>query len=740
MIKNYLKENKIDFIDEKEKLFIFDYDAYLTKGNASVVINPKTIHELSRVIDYLNKHNLKYLIRGAGTNYCGGVQAQSNDVVISLIQLKKEMVELDRNLFNVSPSLTLAEINKALMDKNLVYPPDPASQKVCTLGGTIAMNAGGARCYMYGVTANYIREITVNTPKHGTFSLGGKQSYALPNYPIKHLFIGSEGTLGTVLSATISTQKDNMYKSELILHFSNYKKAIEAVEFIVTKGLLTTAIDMSTDPFIPGFTIQTGAKLIISIESDNEEMVREKVLTLEKEMAQFDGRIIDSGVLHDLRLAIVQENVQGVIKNTNKKVYFLFDTVVPRGKLSEVLEYFFGLAEVFNFPILNTYHAGDGNIHPTIFYDPTDENDFEKLKLFLHLIITKAVALGGAVTGEHGIGIEKKNVQHLLTEPIINNVYQEIKNLFDKDNIINSGKLLTDHEAVETYKKQIKGYSSKHCYPIEDLEYKPVEYKPSINDGVIDIPADKSPNEILELLQDKAISIPYFPIVNSNLSLNKLYKLGIPSFLDSIYTLEVITRAAELKSDLLVGRKTLKNVEGYNLVPLYLATKEMKNVTLKTVFKEELDNKYYFVKTSCDRSGVYKWINHSIFKNRLIDFYYTSEEQLILLLSSKVELPDNFEEFNVWSGVNFGEHSTFYIASLENNLDMKDIPFDSWILLNRENTLVIFDSIPEFKIEKLKKITSSIRKINNHINENIYLDDKYKKQLEILGEMKGFIQ
>ncbi|MBM7662280.1 glycolate oxidase [Bacillus mesophilus] len=740
MLKNYLKENNVQFIDEKEKLFIYDYDAYLAKGNASIVISPKTMNELSGVIDYLNRNNMKYLIRGAGTNYCGGVQAQHHDVVVSIAQLNKEIIELDNNLYTISPSVKLAEINQKLMEKSLVYPPDPASLRVCTLGGTIAMNAGGARCYMYGVTANYIREINVNTPQHGTINLGSKQSYVLPNYPVKHLFIGSEGTLGTVLNATVSTQKDNLYKSELIIQFLDYKHAIKAVDIIVKEGLLTTAIDMSTDPFIPGITNQIGAKLIISIEHDNEEIVLGKLTTLKEAMDQFDCQIISYGTLHDMRLAVVQENVQGVIKRSNKKVYFLFDTVVPRSKLEEIIEYFFRLSEVFNFPILNTYHAGDGNIHPTIFYDPTDEEEYEKLKLFLHLIITKAVRLGGAVTGEHGIGIEKKNIQYILTDPRLNKLYQEIKQTFDQENIINVGKLLSDNESVEQYKGLVREYSLKYCYPIEKMEYNSVKYKPSVEDGVLDIPAQLSPRELFDKLEEETISIPYFPVVNSQLSLNDLYKLGIPSFLDSIYNLDLLTRAVELESEFIVGRKTLKNVEGYNVVPLYLALKDAKTVTLKTVFKEELRNKYYFIKTCCAKDEVHKWTNHPSFRNFLVDYYYTSVGELLLLLSCKVEIPSNFEEYNVWSGTNFGEYSTFYIISLDRELQFEDIHFNSWLYLNNEKTLLVFDTIQEQKMELLKRVSSSIRKINQNTNEYIYLDQRYKKQVDILNDLKRLIE
>lgn len=731
MLETFLKERNIDYINNAKDNYVFQYDAFLYKGEETTVVLPTTIKEFSLIVDYLNENNIPYLIRGAGTNYSGAVQPTNNDIVVSTHRIKEDVSKINDYLYKVSPSTTLMKIKEHLLEDGKNYPPDPASQKVCTLGGTIAMNAGGARCYMYGVTDNYIREISVDSPAYGKFILGSNQKYALSNYPVKHLFLGSEGTLGAVLEATISCQNNINYKDELVLHFNDYKETLQFIDIVIEKDILTTAIDMAIDPYIPHKTKVCGAKLFISIESDDENILNEKVELLAKALSSFDGEIVERGNLHEMRARTTQEVVAESIKKSDKKVYFLFDTVVPRSKLVDILSYFYGLSDVFNFPITNTYHAGDGNIHPTVYYDPTKNDDMDKLKLFLYLIIRKAVSLGGTTTGEHGVGREKRCVQYIHTSEIINEYYRKIKRLFDPDSLLNNGKLLCDDKTIKSYIDDLKILADKYGF---DIDFSPlsVQHQAQTKDGLRDIECSSTP---MDGLNNREI-IPYIPIINNEYSWNTLFKLGIPSFLDSLYNLELLVRQLETNTGFNVGKKTLKNVEGFNLVPFYLATKEVKNATFRIMSINELKNRFHFYKAISSYNDIHNVIKPEI-KPFIIDYYYKSNGELIIATTKIIE-DEIFTLFDIYSGENWGTYKQIYVVTLKSNVDISKLNLKNWIYLHRENTLLILqEKLNEERIGILGTHADSIRYINGDTNIYIFLDSKYQIQQKIFEDLKG---
>jgi len=733
MIEIFLKNNQIEYIKSKEENFVFDYDAYLYNGNSGIVILPSNSEQMNLILEYMNSNKICYLIRGAATNYCGAVQPICNEVVISTHKMNSFVNELSEYVYDVSPSTTLYEIKTKLEGDTKTYPPDPASQKICTVGGTIAMNAGGARCYMYGVTENYIREMIVNTPSYGDILLGSNRLYTLANYPLKYIFIGSEGTLGTILKNTIYVQNETKHKEEMIIYFNDYNKAVEFIDVIIENNLMTTAIDMSTDPYVPGKTKIVGAKLIISLESDNQKDILKKKEILLKQLLIHGGDVTNTGKLHEMRLNTVQENITEIMKNSTKKVYFIFDTVVPRSKLSKILKYFYDLADHFDFPILNTYHAGDGNIHPTIFYDPTIEDDMEKLKLFLYLIIAKAIKLGGAISGEHGIGIEKNCVQNIFTAGYIYDQYEFIKKFFDENKLLNNSKLLSDKQMVDQYMIEIEKLQSKYSIqsPEDDLDIKANDKR----DGLIEVDCNTIP-----VCKSSELVIPYFPIINTCSTWNDLFKIGVPSFLDSFYNLELIVRSVELDNGLIFGRKTLKNVEGYNLVPLHMSISDIKQATIKVISQDELKKRFYFYKVKCS----YKDISSTIYSNNisssLLDYYYLSDRHLILILSNEIKQFQNkdIEKLDVFNGENLGTYENLMIVTLKENIELDNLKYKKWIYMKRENTLMIIEnSIDELaNLQELRDMSYSIRSIENNKNNYLYLDSTFEKQVNLLNSLK----
>lgn len=734
-IREFLDKNSYEYETDVSKLDIYNYDAYITKGDARFIIFPKSRVQLSDLIQYVNQHNISYLIRGAGTNYCGSVQSREKDIIISTIKIPLFVISETDRLFTVPASINLKEINESVSRNRKFYPPDPSSLNVCTMGGTIAMNAGGARCYMYGVTSNYIRAFKMLTPITGELLLGSKYLYALSNQALKHMMIGSEGTLGVVTESTIETQSQLEFSKDLVLEFNDYQKAIEFVFYLIENKMLTNSIDMSTSPFIPNITNLVGAKLIIGIEHDDEKILNQKFATIKDAVRDFNGNVIAEGNLHDLRLKVVQNNVKHILENTSKKKYFLFDTVVPRSKLKEIIDYFFSLSINFDFPLLNTYHAGDGNIHPTVFYNPDSNEEMEKLEMFLFLIIKKAKELGGAISGEHGIGIEKKHLQYVFSADYQNKIYETIKNYFDPNHLLNKGKLLSNFNASKKYMNRITELKEKYHIQ-ESNNIDSAKYNPIKSDGLSEVCSKESLVKINKDLSKIELSIPYYPIVNSHYSLSELSQLNIPSFMDNFYNLDTLIRAVEFENSKVMGAKTLKNVEGYNLVPLCSLVDGVKKYTLKNIFLEELYSRFYFYKVQGMQKDMLKILDNKTIKKYLIDYYFHSNGTIILMLSKSIKHVE-LSTFDVFSGADLGRYNTFTIFSLEESIQLSDIKFKSWLYMNNERCLIVFDEeIDELGLDELKSLSLSIRKIDNKQSHYLFLKEELKQQVYIQSQIE----
>ncbi|EEK97059.1 glycolate oxidase subunit [Bacillus cereus BDRD-ST26] len=734
-IQEFLDENAYEYETDISKLEIYNYDAYVTKGDARFIIFPSSQEQFSNLVQRLNRHQIPYLIRASGTNYCGSVQAREEDIIISTIKIPLHVTSETERLFTVPASIRLKEINERISGNQKFYPPDPSSHNICTMGGTIAMNAGGAKCYMYGVTSNYIRTLKMLTPKFGEVLLGSKYLYALSNQALKHMVIGSEGTLGAFTESVIETQNQLEYHKDLVLNFLDYQQAIEFVFYIIENKLLTNSIDMSTNPYIPNKSKGVGAKLIIGIEHDDEETVNQKITYLKEAVSKFNGRVTAEGNLHELRIKVVQNNVKHILENTNKKKYFLFDTVVPRSRLKEIIDYFFSLSLSFDFPLLNTYHAGDGNIHPTVFYDPESEEEMEKLELFLFLIIKKAKELGGAISGEHGIGIEKKHLQYILSAKYQNKMYEMIKDYFDPNHLMNKGKMFSNFNDSQKYVHRISQLKNTyHITECTSLDY--VKYEPVKEDGLKDVSVKEPFEEVNERLNKSELTIPYYPVINLKYSLEELVRLNIPSFMDNFYNLDSLIRAVEFEDSKTIGAKTLKNVEGYNLVPLCALFDGIKEYTIKNVFLEELYTRFYFYKIDVNLEEPFEILENEKVKKYLIDYYVCSNGTLILMFSKAIE-HEQFLLFDVFKGENLGEYNTFTIISLKESLPFSIIKFKNWLYMNNERCLIVFDKeIDEIELNSLKPLSLSIRRIEDRKSHYIFLDEKLRQQINIQSQVE----
>ncbi|MFD2307596.1 FAD-binding oxidoreductase [Enterococcus termitis] len=721
----FFKRNEIYF--ETENLAVFAYDAFLEKNFPELVVFPKNEKEMIMVINYLKSQRLPYLIRGGATNYVGSVVPINNDIIVSTLRMEKKW-ELDietNTLVDVSSSCTVDEIKNAALPFRH-FPPDPASKNVATLGGIINMNAGGAYCFKYGVTKNYIKKMNIHY-QNDTLALGYDNQYSLKNYPIKDLLIGSEGTLAPVLHANLKVLAKEDFEAISIVYFSDYRAGIRFILEVTDKKIPLSAIDMSTDPFIPAMNINkvVGCNVIISIESYSKEKLNMYTKKLKSLIARFQGTEIIKDNLHKERLDIVQRNVQVIRSEYNHYTYFLFDSVIPRSKLSIMLEYLYKVSNMLLMPLMNTYHAGDGNIHPTVFYDSSSIEDREKLELFLFLILSKTVKLGGTITGEHGIGQEKKDFQSLITPSMIEEVFKKIKEKFDPDYLLNVDKLICkDYKSnKEKYINKIVGLKNKYInggdFQWQIRRISSENHIVDHRDGLISIQPQDTLKTLLNKQGYRNYAIPYYPIINGEEYIINLIKYGIPSFYDNCYEIQnYITYIENEKVEF--GSKTLKNVMGFNLIGFLLSkSTSIQDICVKCINKEYIKGQLclYEVEGKLD---YYYGTKYIVKKDGKTSQY---------LVGRPEQSGEKIKKIVFRPFINFS--SDFYIYSFKSKISKEC--FDKGILIDYK-TLITENRI---KMTEYQNILS-IRRINlrEQIEKIIYINETLKKQLMLEKELE----
>ena len=442
---------KESVLTAKEDLATYAYDGTTTWSHApDVVVLPTTADQISSIMKLANEHRIPVTPRGSGTNISGGSIPIQGGIVLCTTKMTRILDISKANLTaTVEPGVVLQDLNNILAGENLFYPPDPQSFLTCTVGGTVAENSGGPLCIKYGVTKQYILGLEVVLSDGYILNVGGSTVKNRTGYDLLHLFIGSEGTLGIITRITLRLIPKPAAKRTIFAIFDDMTLAGAVVSRILANGIVPAKIE-----FVDNFVIRRiEEKMNIGLPVDANTMllldVDGSVAAVEDEAKQILD-LLNGGGAKMSRLA--KDDAESAMYWKARSAGFAAiysaartviaeDVTVPRDRLSDFIKKLDEISKRSGFAIVLIGHAGDGNIHPSVFTNSREKEDLDRLQDTLTDIFEAALALGGTLSGEHGIGLEKKRLLSKALDPRAIDIMRQIKGVLDPNNIMNPDKI-----------------------------------------------------------------------------------------------------------------------------------------------------------------------------------------------------------------------------------------------------------------------------------------------------------
>ncbi|MCF6410174.1 FAD-linked oxidase C-terminal domain-containing protein [Pseudalkalibacillus salsuginis] len=437
---------------KKEDLLSYDCDGFtIHKAVPKAVVFPKDTAEVAAVVKYCSAHKMPFLARGAGTGLSGGAIPLNGEVIISLVKMKNLLsVDFENRQAVVQPGFVNLKLTNSIADKGYYYAPDPSSQYVCTIGGNVAENAGGAHCLKYGVTTNHILGLEVVLPDGEIIEISENGLPDAPGYDLLGLLTGSEGTLGIVTKITVRILKNPEGKQTVLAYFDDVEDGSQAVSDIISAGIVPAALEMMDKTAIEGVEAGTYP---VGHPDDIEALLLIEVDGIIAGIAEQIEEIMNVCRRWNVREVKVAESEEERGRWwANRKTgfgamgaispdYLVQDGVIPRSKLPEVLGNIRKISEESELRIANIFHAGDGNLHPLILFDSRKPGETEKALKAGSDCLKACADAGGSITGEHGVGIEKiEEMRFIFTEGELE-AQTNVRDVFNPDGLLNSGKL-----------------------------------------------------------------------------------------------------------------------------------------------------------------------------------------------------------------------------------------------------------------------------------------------------------
>jgi len=464
MISKSAIQNLIDklgaanVLHEKEDLLTFGYDATPEiQLLPDVVVFPTESEQVVAIVNFAREEGLPIVPRGSGTGLSGGSVAAQGGIVLCLTRLNR-ILEIDEENLTATAQAGVVTLDffNALSAKGLFYPPDPGSQKISTLGGNIAEDAGGLRGLKYGVTRDYVMALNGVLGDGLTFTTGGKSVKDVAGYALKDLLVGSEGTLGIITEATFKLIPPPQAKRTLLAYFKDTRTAGQAVADIIAAKIIPSTLEIMDNATIRcvegyakiGLPLEMAALLLIEVDGHHAAVVEEADdvrAVLERVGAAEIQEAADAE--HANQLAAARRTALSALARVSPTT-LLEDATVPRSRLAETFDEIERLSEKFRLKVGTFGHAGDGNLHPTVLCDERNRDEMERAHAFYHELYDKVLAWGGTVSGEHGIGLAKKDYLERQIGAGGVNVMRRIKRSFDPQGVLNPGKIF-NNEATE---------------------------------------------------------------------------------------------------------------------------------------------------------------------------------------------------------------------------------------------------------------------------------------------------
>ncbi len=423
-----------------------------------VVALPDTVEQVQDILRLCSRLQVPVVARGAGTSLSAGALPHPQGVLLSLARFNR-ITELDhsRRIARVQPGVRNLAISEAAAPYGLYYAPDPSSQITCSIGGNVAENAGGVHCLKYGLTVHNVLSVTLVT-MDGELMEIGSQALDSPGYDLLAAVMGSEGMLGVVVEVTVKLLPQPQTKEVLLAAFPDVESAGNAVAGIIAAGIIPGGLEMMDNPAIRAaedfvhadYPVDAAAILICELDGHPDEI--EAQLQRVNELLQGYGAN---------QLQIARDDAEKARFWAGRKAafpavgrispdYYCIDGTIPRKRLAEVLRRMDDLSQEYGLRIANVFHAGDGNLHPLILYDGNKPGEFERTEELGGRILELCVEVGGTVTGEHGVGMEKINQMCVQFQPDELEQFRALKSAFDPQGLLNPGKAIpTLHRCAE---------------------------------------------------------------------------------------------------------------------------------------------------------------------------------------------------------------------------------------------------------------------------------------------------
>ena len=421
-----------------------------------LVVLPRTTEQVAAVLAFLHREGVRVVPRGAGTSLSGGTLPMADAVVLGLMRMNRILaIDYADRCAVVQAGVTNIAITQAVQAEGFFYAPDPSSQLACMIGGNVAMNSGGAHCLRYGVTANNLLGLKIVTVEGEVIDIGGAHLDS-SGYDWLGLLTGSEGQLAVITEITVRILRGPEGARAMLAAFKSNEIAGAAVDAIISSGVIPVALEFMDRPAIhaceefahAGYPLDAEAMLIIEVEGS----VREQDILLEKLTdicRRFDPISIRVSQSPEESLAIWKgrKAAFGAVGRISPD-YLCMDGTIPTSKLPEVLRRTQEMAAAANLQVANIFHAGDGNLHPLIMFDANDPSQLHKAEALGADLLKLCVEVGGCLTGEHGVGVEKRDLMHVQFEPHELEQQRRIKSAFDPEWLLNPSKVFPLTEAA----------------------------------------------------------------------------------------------------------------------------------------------------------------------------------------------------------------------------------------------------------------------------------------------------
>lgn len=441
-------------VSSPEELIAYEYDGTIERGKPQVVVFPENTEQVAAAVRIAYRHGLPVIPRGAGTGLSGGAVAAVGGVIVALTRMKRIIeVNVADQIAVVEPGVVNLDLSRAVVGQGLYYAPDPSSQRACTIGGNVAENAGGPHCLAYGATTNHVLGVEVVLADGEVVWLGGRNR-DVPGYDLTGAFVGSEGTLAIATKIVVRLMRLPESTRTLLGIFDTVDDASNAVSAIIGAGILPSALEMmdrniiaAVEPVIhAGYPLDAEAVLLIEVDG-LEESTAEDAEAIEAICRESGAR--------EVRLAVAAADRERLWSGRKTSIsalgrlypnYYVLDGVVPRTKLVQVLRQTYAIAERYGLAVANVFHAGDGNLHPNLLFDERIEGTKERVLEAGAEMMRACVDAGGSITGEHGVGLEKRDFIGWIFDAGDLAVMARLKTAFKADERYNPCKAFPTHK------------------------------------------------------------------------------------------------------------------------------------------------------------------------------------------------------------------------------------------------------------------------------------------------------